>query len=97
MSKADTPAYFRMLRRMVKAAGKRVSHADAEDLAELVGIRAELDEAIQIAVDGLRADGYTWRDIGEATGTTGQAATMKWGRRQGRWKAPVETVASARS
>jgi hypothetical protein len=75
---------------MIRAAGKRVSHADLEDLTELIGIRADLDEAIQAAVDGLREDGFTWKDIGAATGTTGQAATMKWGRRKGRWKAKPE-------
>jgi hypothetical protein len=75
---------------MIKAAGKRVGHADAEDLAELIGIRDDLDTAIQTAVDGLRADGYTWAAIGEATGTSGQAATMKWGRQRGRWKPEPE-------
>jgi hypothetical protein len=68
-----------MIRRMVAAAGKRVSEADAEDLAELIGIRDDLDAAIQRAVDGLREDGYTWESIGAATGTSRQAALMKWG------------------
>jgi hypothetical protein len=69
-----------MVRRVIKAAGKRVSMADPEDLAKLIAIREELDQAIQAAVDGLREDGFTWRTIGEATGTTGQAANMKWGK-----------------
>jgi hypothetical protein len=65
---------------MVAAAGRRVSEADAEDLAELISIRNDLDRAIQAAVDGLREDGYTWESIGQATGTTRQAALMKWAR-----------------
>jgi hypothetical protein len=76
----STGDYLHMLRRMTAAAGKRVSEADAADLAELISIRADLDAAIQRAVDGLREDGYTWESIGQATGTTRQAAHMKWGR-----------------
>lgn len=76
----DLPVYLGMVRRVVKAAGRRVSHADPEDLAELIAIRADLDDAIQAAVNGLRADGFTWESIGTATGTTRQAALMKWGR-----------------
>ncbi|HSS12231.1 MAG TPA: hypothetical protein VLL25_20250 [Acidimicrobiales bacterium] len=74
----DTHEYLKMLRRMVKAAGTRVGHADPEDLAELIAIRTDLDTAIRRAVDGLRADGFTWQSIGDATGTTRQAALMKW-------------------
>jgi len=75
-----TQEYLKMLRRMVRDAGRRVGRADPEDLAELVAIRGDLDAAIRAAVDGLRADGFTWASIGEATGTTRQAALMKWGR-----------------
>ena len=67
------------MRRIIRAAGRNVSVADPEDLAKLIAIRNELELAIRAAVDGLRADGFTWKTIGEATGTTGQAANMKWG------------------
>lgn len=77
----DTTAYLKYLRRIVRAAGRRVSEADPEDLRALIEIRHDLDEAIQLAVDGLRESGITWQSIGEATGTTRQAALMKWGRR----------------
>ena len=72
--------YISFVQRVIRAAGKRVSVADPEDLAKLIAIRNELEGAIQAAVDGLRSDGFTWKSIGEATGTTGQAANMKWGR-----------------
>jgi hypothetical protein len=72
--------YLDMLRRMIRAAGARVARTDPDDLAELVAIRADLDAAIQAGVDGLRREGFTWQTIGEATGTTRQAALMKWGR-----------------
>jgi hypothetical protein len=75
----STQEYLRMVRRMIRGAGKRVGRADPEDLAELVRLQAELDEAIRAAVAGLRGDGFTWESLGSATGTTRQAALMKWG------------------
>jgi hypothetical protein len=74
-----TADYLSMMRRMMAAAGRRVGEADAAELAELIAIRDEMNAVIQRAVDGLRADGYTWESIGAATGTTRQAALMKWG------------------
>jgi hypothetical protein len=74
-----TADYLSMLRRMMTAAGRRVGEADAEELDELIASRDEMNQVIERAVDGLRADGYTWESIGAATGTTRQAALMKWG------------------
>lgn len=77
----DTHEFLAMAARIVAAAGKRVHDADAEDLAALIHLRAELDDAIIEAVKGLRASGTTWEEIGSATGTTRQAAIMKWSKR----------------
>jgi hypothetical protein len=74
----ETADYLRMVERMIRAAGRRVGRADAEDLGQLVALRLVLDEAIVKAVVELRDDGITWESIGEATGTTRQAAIMKW-------------------
>jgi hypothetical protein len=76
----DIHKFVHMLRRMVQAAGRKMRHADAEDLRELVSIRDELEAAIRDGIDGLRADGYSWKSIGEALGTTGQAAYMRYGK-----------------
>ena len=84
--------YVCFVQRIIRAAGKKVSVADPEDLAKLIAIRNELEVAIQAAVDGLREDGFTWRTIGEATGTTGQAANMKWGRSGGVTDESAENV-----
>jgi hypothetical protein len=87
MSRAShdsTTAYLAMLRRMIVAAGRRVGQADTAELVELMELRTGLEVATQAAVDGLRASGYTWQSIGEATGTSRQAALMKWGRHEGR-------------
>jgi hypothetical protein len=76
----ETSDYLAMLRRMVQAAGKRIAKADVEDLVALAQIQGDLDDALQTAVDGLRADGYTWETIGAAFGFTKQAAIKRWAR-----------------
>jgi hypothetical protein len=83
----DIHAFVHMLKRMVAAAGRKMRHADAEDLRELVGIRDELEAAIRDGIDGLRGDGYSWKSIGEALGTTGQAACMRYGKPKAKPKA----------
>lgn len=77
----DTHSFLVMLRRMIRTAGRRVGHEDPEALAELIAMKDLLDEAIVVAVAGLRHDGITWESIGKATGTTRQAAIMKWSHR----------------
>lgn len=72
--------FLSMLGRMVKAAGLKVGRADAEDLAALVAIHRDLEDAIRAGVEGLRADGYSWRAIGEALGVSGQAVNMRYGK-----------------
>lgn len=76
----QTADYLGMVRRIIRAAGRRVGNADAEDLTELVALRHDLDAAIENAVQQLRTSGITWQSIGDATGTTRQAAIMKWSR-----------------
>ena len=75
----ETSAYLSMLARLLTNGGARVASGDTDELAELLELREVLDEAILEAVRGLRDAGTTWSDIGAAAGTTGQAATMRWG------------------
>lgn len=77
----ETADFLAAVRRMLRAAGRRVADGDPVDLGELVGLRAELDGIIADGVVGLRAQGVTWASIGEATGTSRQAAIQKWNRR----------------
>jgi hypothetical protein len=63
---------------MIRSAGRRVGECDPEELALLLALHDEIDRAVEHAVAGLRVN-FTWAAIGEATGTTGQAANMKWG------------------
>jgi len=77
----EVMAFLSMLERMVRAAGARVAHADTDDLRALVAIHDELEDAIRVAIDGMRRDGYSWKDIGaEVFGTTGQAVYYRYGK-----------------
>lgn len=75
------PADFAaMMRRMIAAHGRRVADADVEDLAELIALRDELDEAIAYAVRESRNRWErSWADIGRAAGISRQAAEQRWG------------------
>jgi hypothetical protein len=77
----DTAAYLRMVARLLANGGKRVADEDPDDLRQLLHLREVLDLAIVEAVRGLRASGCTWQDIGDAIGTTRQAAIMRWSKR----------------
>ena len=72
-----------MVRRMLRAFARRCGDADPEDLAEFLAMRAELDAAIQSAVDGMREQhGFSWAEIARGAGVTRQAAQQRWGRRR---------------
>jgi hypothetical protein len=76
----ETPEYAAMLRRLIRAYGRRVANADVEDLAEMIELRGELDQAIAAAVKSSRErHARSWADIGRAAGTTRQAAYQRWG------------------
>ncbi len=78
MPRGDHSDYLAFVRRILRAASKRVGAADPEDLEELLGLRADLDEAIDRAVAGMRETGYSWAEIARATHTTRQAAHARW-------------------
>lgn len=75
----ETGDYLAMLRRMLRAAGRRVGDADEVDLAGLVALRADLDEAIEAAVTGQRSTGRSWAYVAAGLGTTRQAAQQRYG------------------
>jgi hypothetical protein len=71
-----------MVTRMIRAYGRRVANADMEDLTDMVAMRALLDEAITNAVSHLRDHHeFSWAAIGEAVGTSRQAAQQRYGRK----------------
>lgn len=76
----DHSEFRAFVRRILRAYGKkRVADADPEDLVELVSVRAEVDKAIEKAVEGLHAAGYSWGQIGAVLGVSRQAARQRWG------------------
>lgn len=75
----ETPDYAAMVRRVIRAHGRRVGDADPEDLAELIAMRAVLDEAIAEGVRGQRANGFSWAAIARGIGITRQGAQQQYG------------------
>jgi hypothetical protein len=70
--------YIAFARRIIRAAGARVAHADEFELAELVALRDDLEEAIRVAVRGQRSYGRSWAHIGGALGITRQSAHERY-------------------
>lgn len=79
--RVEHEAYLDMLGRMIRAGGRRVADGDEVDLAQLLSLQEVLEQAIQDGVDGIRSRGMSWAYIAQATGTTRQAAQMRWGKR----------------
>lgn len=78
--RVENTDYGAFLKRAVRALGRRVAAGDVEDLAELVALRQELDEATAEAVRGLRAEpsAASWQAIADVLGITRQAAMQRW-------------------
>lgn len=77
----ETPAFVGFVTRIIGAAGRRVGQGDIAALADLAGLRTQLDETITAAVRELH-DGpyqYSWSQIGTALGITKQAAQQRYG------------------
>jgi hypothetical protein len=77
-AKGDHTDFVAFSRRILRALARRMAVSDPEDLTELLALRDDLDTAIDQAVAGLRASGYSWADIARGTGTTRQAAFARW-------------------
>lgn len=76
--KRETPEFAGMVRRQIRAHGRRVAAADEVDLTELVAMREVVEAAISEAVAGQRARGLSWSYIGKGLGTTRQAAQQRY-------------------
>lgn len=76
----ETTDYAGFVRRTIRAHGKRVAAADEVDLAELVGLHAEVDAAITTAVHGMRERGESWAYIARGLGVTRQYAQRTYGK-----------------
>jgi hypothetical protein len=72
--------YAAFTRRILRAYARRIATGDIEALTLMLGLSAEIDDAIGQAVTGLRGFGYSWAEIGSRLGITRQAAQQRWGR-----------------
>lgn len=80
----ETFEYAAMMRRMIRAHGRRVADADPEDLTDLIALRGELEAAIADAIAGQRQRyDRSWSDIARGLGTTRQAAYQRYASRCG--------------
>ncbi|AYN55944.1 helix-turn-helix DNA binding domain protein [Arthrobacter phage Noely] len=76
----ETTDYASMMKRMMKAHGRRVADGDVEDLEELMALQGYLDLIVRGAVQAQReVQGRSWADIARAAGTSRQAAQKKFG------------------
>jgi hypothetical protein len=76
----ENTEYAAFVARAIRAAGRRVADGDPEDLAELTQLKEQLDEAMAVAVRGLRAapHSHSWSRIAACLGITRQAAMQRW-------------------
>ncbi len=77
----ENSEYAAFARRILRAYSRRIAVGDVESLAHLISLADDINDAIQQAVNGLRAVGYSWAEIGTRLGVTRQAAQQRWGRR----------------
>jgi len=75
----ENDEYATFLRRVIRAYSRRVAAGDIEAVADMTAIADEIGTAIQDAIAGLRANGYSWADIALRLNITRQAAQQRWG------------------
>lgn len=76
----ETGDFLAMLRRMLRAAGRRVAEGDEVELADLAALRDDLEAVIVASVAAWRAQGRSWSSIGDALGISKQGAQQRYGR-----------------
>jgi hypothetical protein len=79
----ETLSYLEAVKRMIRAAGRRVGEADEFELAEMLTLRDELEAAITSAIAGQMhgPSQRSWAGIADALGTTRQAAFKRYAHR----------------
>ncbi len=78
-SQVENDTYMAFCARIIRAAGKRIATGDVEAMPDLVALQQDLDQALTVAVEGLRDVGYSWAEIASRLGTTRQAVQQRWG------------------
>ena len=73
----ENDEYAAFARRVLRAYSRRVALGDIEALTLMAILADDLDNATRQAIDGLRALGYSWAEIGSRLGITRQAAWQR--------------------
>lgn len=76
----ETMDYAKMVRRVVRRYGERLSEADYPDLADAIVILEELREAVAVGCRAQAARG-SWSSVAVGLGITRQGAWQRFGRR----------------
>jgi hypothetical protein len=66
------------IRRQIRALETRAENDDPWVAADMATLATEMNTAVDRVVGCLRANGYTWTDIGFQFGLTKQAAFNRW-------------------
>jgi hypothetical protein len=74
----ENHAYGAFARRVIRAQGRRIASGDIDELGQLLALEREVHHAIRSAIEGLRAQGYSWADIALRLRITRQAAHQRW-------------------
>jgi hypothetical protein len=75
----ENDEYAAFLRRVIAAYSRRIAAGDIEAITGMAALADDLDQAIRLAVTGLRSFGYSWADIAARLGITRQGAQQRWG------------------
>lgn len=78
----ETPEYLQAASRFIRRAGERCADADEPELQQLVELEDAVKRAVETAIAGHLARGRSFTWIGNALGTSRQAAQKRWGHLQ---------------
>jgi hypothetical protein len=74
----ETPEYGRMMIRMIKAYGRRVSDADPEDLKVMADFARDAEIAVGETVARLRGQGCSWAYLAQGMGISRSAMQHRY-------------------
>jgi hypothetical protein len=90
----ENSEYAAFARRILRAYSRRIAIGDVESLTHLIDLADDINDAIHQSVEGLRAAGYSWAEIGTRLNISRQAAQQRWGRRSSRSTPPIGSTAA---
>lgn len=74
----ENDQFLAFTRRILRAAGRRIAGGDVESLRDLAQLSRDVDDALAVAVAGLRRHGYSWGEIADRLGVSRQACHKRW-------------------